>query len=135
MKNINTLFSVHCYSNLYQNGLFLKTKYYSNDLDLHDYYRVLKLPRFSPSCFARPCMLEQTAVVLFTKSIFRTIFELYAALCDRYVSLVLELRQYKNNSDQFERIPRLNLPHIFNHRMSHAWANQHVFSECKQKQT
>ena len=45
----------------------------------------------------------------------------------------LELRQYKNNSDQFEQIPRLNLPHFFNHRMSHAWANQHVFLECKQK--
>ena len=41
--------------------------------------------------------------------------------------IILELRKYKNNSDQFERIPRLNLPHFFNHRMSHAWANQHVF--------
>ena len=40
---------------------------------------------------------------------------------------VLELRQYKNNSDQFERIPRLNLPHFFNHCVSHAWANQHGF--------
>ena len=40
---------------------------------------------------------------------------------------LLELRQHKNNTDQFERIPRLKLPRFFNHRMSHAWANQHVF--------
>ena len=42
------------------------------------------------------------------------------------VSDVVELRQYKNNSDQFEPIPRLKLPRFFNHRLSHAWANQHV---------
>jgi len=44
----------------------------------------------------------------------------------------LELRQYKNNSDQFERIPRLKLPRFFNNRISHAWANQRVFSNVNE---
>ena len=47
----------------------------------------------------------------------------------------LELRQYKNNSDQFDRIPRLNLPHFLIIVCPTLGQISMVFSECKQKQT
>ena len=49
--------------------------------------------------------------------------------CQGKIKFELELRQFKNNSDQFVRIPRLKLPRFFNHRISHALANQQSFSE------
>ena len=105
-------------------------------LSVHQYKRQRKKDVLAIVCHL-DCFLAANSSFSRSKNSFRILLSLIKRFTVENVTKAhlwikaLELRQYKNNSDQFEPIPCLKLPRFFNHRLSHAWANQqHVFSEC-----